>query len=121
MTRTPVVLLAAGVAALALAGGTLAASSKALLKGEVGPGFTISLKDASGKAVKNLKAGVYVIKVTDKSSIHNFHLTGPGVNKEITGVAFTGTKTVTLTLKKGSYRFVCDPHASSMKGGFKVA
>jgi len=26
-----------------------------------------------------------------------------------------------VTLKKGAYRFVCDPHASVMKGSFKVA
>jgi len=59
--------------------------------------------------------------VTDKSPIHNFHLTGPGVNKEITSVSFQGTKTVTVTLKKGTYKYVCDPHASAMKGSFKVS
>jgi plastocyanin len=58
--------------------------------------------------------------VTDKSPIHNFHVSGPGLNKEITSVSFTGTKTVTVTLKKGKYTFVCDPHASSMKGSFTV-
>jgi plastocyanin len=26
-----------------------------------------------------------------------------------------------MTLKKGTYKFVCDPHASSMKGSFTVA
>ena len=38
-----------------------------------------------------------------------------------TASAATGTKTFTVTLKKGTYKFVCDPHASSMKGSFKVA
>ena len=35
--------------------------------------------------------------------------TGPGVNKMITTTPFKGTKTVTVKLKKGTYRYVCDP------------
>ena len=54
------------------------------LTGTVGPGFTITLTQG-GKKVSKLKAGKYVIKIADKSNIHNFHLTGPGVNKK-TGV-----------------------------------
>jgi plastocyanin len=37
-----------------------------------------------------------------------------------TSVGATGNKTFTVTLKKGTYKFVCDPHASAMKGSFKV-
>ena len=69
--------------------------------------------------MSKLKAGTYVFKIADKSSIHNFHLSGPGVNKKTT-VGGTGTTTWTLKLKKGTYKFVCDPHASFMKGSFKV-
>jgi plastocyanin len=58
--------------------------------------------------------------VNDKATFHNFHLTGPGVNVK-TSVAATGSKTFNVTLKKGTYRFVCDPHASQMKGSFKVS
>ena len=50
------------------------------LNGTVGPGFTITLTQG-GKKVTKLKAGTYVFKIADKSKIHNFHLTGPGVNK----------------------------------------
>ncbi|MBA2295087.1 MAG: hypothetical protein H0W16_08130, partial [Actinobacteria bacterium] len=33
-----------------------------------------------------------------------------------------GSKTFTVTLQKGkTYRFVCDPHSSSMRGSFKTA
>jgi plastocyanin len=39
----------------------------------------------------------------------------------LTGVGFTGTKSFVLTLKKGTYHFVCDPHASIMHGSFTVA
>ena len=104
-------------AAPALAGQTATATP---LAGSVGPGFTISLMKG-GKAVKNLKPGLYKITVKDKASAHNFHLFGPGVKKVVTSVPFVGTKSVTVTLKKGTYTFVCDPHASSMKGTFKVA
>ena len=89
------------------------------LTGEVGPGFTIEVK-AGSKDVKTLKAGTYTIKVEDKSSIHNFHLFGHGVNKKTT-VPFTGTQTWKVTLKKGTYTYQCDVHAfSGMKGTFKV-
>ena len=84
-------------------------------KGTVGPGFTISL------AKKPTKAGKVKFTISDKSSIHNFRLSGGGVKFD-TGVGATGTKSYTVTLKKGTtYRFVCDPHASSMKGFFKTA
>ena len=41
------------------------------------------------------------------------------MNKK-TGVGAKGTFTWTVTLKKGTYKFICDPHASIMKGSFKV-
>ena len=115
-----IALLAAGVvAALALAAPIGATSSVTKLTGTVGPGFTITLKKGTAK-VKTLKAGSYKITVNDKSNIHDFHLTGPGVNKK-TSVGGLGTTTWKLTLKKGTYKYVCDPHASIMKGSFKVS
>lgn len=114
-------LLTAAVAALTLTlVGTVSAAPKTVV-GTVGPDFTISLT-LDGKKVNKLKAGVpYRFTVNDRSAAHDFHLSGPGVNKVITGVGFTGTKSVVVTLKKGSYSFVCDPHASSMKGSFTVS
>jgi len=88
------------------------------LKGTDGPGFTITLKKGTTKVTK-LKAGKYKIVIRDLSNLHNFHLTGPGVNKK-TGVTAKGTFTWTVTLKKGTYKFLCDPHAAIMKGSFKV-
>jgi plastocyanin len=117
MIRSTLVALAAA-AALAVAGSAGAATPK--LVATDGPGFTITLKDASGKTVKSLKKGTYTIVVSDKSNIHNFHLAGPGVNKK-TDVGFQGQKTWTVTLKSGTYKYVCDPHASTMHGSFKVS
>lgn len=109
--------LAAAVPALALAGPALAGSPT--LHGVVGPSFVISLKDGAGKAVNKLKPGSYTFKIDDKASIHNFHLSGPGVDKK-TDVGGTGSTTWTVTLKKGTYTFLCDPHSSTLHGSFKV-
>lgn len=91
------------------------------LFGTVGPGFTISLKNAAGSRVRTVRAGTYVIVVRDRSRIHNFHLFGLGVNRK-TGVAFTGTVTWKVKLVAGQvYRYRCDPHRASLKGSFRVA
>jgi plastocyanin len=110
--RTPLLALA-GALALVTAVPALAATTPTY-GGTVGPGFTITM------AKKPTKAGKIKLTVSDKSDFHNFHLTGPGVNVK-TSVGFVGKKTFAVTLKKGTYRFVCDPHASSMKGSFKVS
>ena len=112
-------LIAGLVATLALASPS-AGMSPTKLVGTTGPGFTITLKKA-GVKVKTLKAGKYTITVNDKSKAHNFRLKGPGVNKQITSIAFKGTKTVTVKLKVGKYVYQCDPHvALGMKASFRV-
>jgi plastocyanin len=95
-----------------------AASTKSLV-GTVGPEDTIVLT-SSGHKVTALKAGAYTITVRDKATDHDFHLTGPGVNKT-TSVSRTGTIVWHVTLRKGTYKFVCDPHATFMKGSFTVS
>jgi plastocyanin len=121
--RTLTLLAALVVGAIALSAPSQAAPVKQAvpvkLTGTVGPGFTITLKRLTKKVI-SVKAGLYSITVADKSNIHNFHLIGPGVNKEITGIGFVGTKTVTVRLKKGTYRYICDPHLTIMKGSFKA-
>ncbi len=116
MTRILLAALAL-VGALVLTVGALAAAAPKA-NGTVGPGFTINLAKA-GKKVTTLKAGKYSFVISDKSNIHNFHLRGPGVNK-MTTVPQVKTSTWAVTLKKGTYTYVCDPHASSMKGSFRV-
>jgi hypothetical protein len=98
-----------------------AALSATKLTGTTGPSLTITVKKA-GKKVKTLKPGKYTLTVSDKSSMHDFVLTGPGIKKKmITGLAFKGTKTVTVTLKKGRYEYYCTPHRSlGMKGFITV-
>lgn len=98
---------------------TVGSAATLKLSGVTGPGFTITVK-RGGKPVKTLKAGIYRIVVSDKSSLHNFHLFGPGVNKKTT-VPFMGTQTWTVKLKRGKYTYQCDVHAAAgMKGSFRV-
>jgi hypothetical protein len=89
------------------------------LTGSVGPGFEISLTGADGADVTTLTAGTYTIEVDDQSDMHNFHLTGSGVD-ETTDVGGTGAETWEVTFEAGSYSFVCDPHAGTMNGSFEV-
>jgi plastocyanin len=95
------------------------AATPITLNGTVGPGFSITLTKG-GKKVTTLKAGSYKFVIADKAAIHDFHLMGPGVNKLITTTTFTGTKSMTITLKKGTYTYICDPHKAFMHGSFKV-
>ena len=109
-------LATVATAAAALAANAGAATPK--LTASVSDPVNISLKQGT-KKVTSLKAGKYTIVVRDTASDHDFHLTGPGVNKT-TSVGGKGTFTWKVTLKKGTYKYMCDPHASFMKGSFTV-
>ena len=127
-TTTTLVLGIATAAALAACGSSGsggssggAASHPTSLVGTVGQAdaFTISMTDPQGKNIGTIAAGSYQLTVHDDSSIHNFHLTGSGVD-DATSVSSAETKTFTVDLKPGTYTFICDAHPSSMKGTFTV-
>jgi plastocyanin len=79
--------------------------------------FVISLRDANGNAVTQLAPGTYDIAVSDRSEAHNFHLKGPGVDQS-TPIGETQNTTWTVTIGDGRYTYVCDAHASQMRGYF---
>jgi plastocyanin len=107
-------LVVAAAAALVLVPGAAPASEQTpQLFGTVGPGFTITLEDASGASVTRIEPGTYVIQVRDLSPDHNYHVSGPGVN-QATGVETEGTVTWTITFREGRYTIVCDPHPAEM-------
>lgn len=108
-------LAAVGVAVLAPA----PAQGATRLTATVGPGFTITLKNAAGLKVRRVKAGAYTIVVRDLARNHNFHLKGLGVNKA-TGLAFKGARIWNVRLRKGVYTYVCDPHSFTMKSALRV-
>ena len=119
LSRTSLIALPVALVAAAVVFAGSAPAATKTLSGTVGPGFTISLK-YKGKKVSKLTPGRYRIRVSDKSDFHNFHIKGPGVNRRITTVDFQGTKSRTFRLKKGTYRYQCDPHSDEMKGSFTV-
>ena len=82
-------------------------------------GFTITLRTANGKLVRTLPAGTYTFVIHDFSSIHNFALNGR-VSRTFTGISFIGTRTVTLRLTAGKYKYVCVAHPTTMVHSFTV-
>ena len=106
-----------GVIAVSQAG----AASMGKLTGNVGPGFTITLTEG-GKKVTHLKPGTYTFLINDKSTMHSYALDGPkGFAKDFTSIPFKGTKTFTVALKKGSYKYYCAAHEAEMFGHFTVS
>lgn len=85
----------------------------------VGPDVAITLVNADASPVAAIDQGTYTIDVDDLSQDHEFHLVGPGVNRA-TGTPFVGRETWTVTLRPGTYTFVCDPHHEVMFARFTV-
>jgi plastocyanin len=111
-------VVAASVALTTAALAQHAATPK--LVGTVGPGYTIGLT-VGGQKVSRLKAGTYTFVLHDRASVHAWSLDGPnGFAKDLTQVPFIGTKTVTLKLKAGKYKYYCPPHEAQMFGHFTV-
>jgi hypothetical protein len=80
------------------------------LLASVGPGAKINLVTPAKKRVRALLPGLYLIVVSDRSKVDNFHLTGPGVNRK-TRIAAKGTVRWTVRLKKGKHVYRSDSHA----------
>jgi plastocyanin len=122
MLRIITVIAAALIASVAVAAALGQSASTPILRGTVGPGFTISLTKG-GKKVRTLRAGIYTITVRDKAASHNFTLereTKPKIEKHVTSTAFIGTKSMKVTLKKGEWKYYCSVHESTMHGSFVV-
>jgi plastocyanin len=115
------VVVAVAVLVSLSAGARNARADNPVLTADVGLGdaFVISLVDAAGADVKHIDAGTYTLIVHDRSVHHNFHLYGPGVGVA-TGSDTVGDQTFTITLVDGTYTYVCDPHALTMRGLFTV-
>ena len=125
--RTRSFLALAVLAAVAMTAAGTAFSRTAstpTLKGVVGPGYSIKLTKG-GKKIASLKAGTYKFVISDRSTYHNFTVerekpSKPKLEKHLTGTGFTGAKTVSMTLKPGSWSFYCSNHEAQMHGDFKV-
>ena len=115
--RKRLLVLAAAATLAALASPTVALAQTKLI-GTVADPASISLKHENGTDVTDVPAGAYSIEVRDQSIMHNFHLSGPGVDQR-TEVETASTVTWAVTLQDRSrYTFVCDPHNTVMNGSF---
>lgn len=83
------------------------------LKGTVGPGFTITINTQA------VPSGKYKLIVKDLGAIHNFHITGAGVDKA-TSIPGTGKTAFKITLTPGIYNVQCDAHSSQMFTSLEV-
>ena len=81
----------------------------AVLQGNVGPDFSISLKNPDGSLVSHLDPGPYEIQVADQATNHNYHLEGPGVSMA-TGIPDVQAADWMVTLGDGVYTYHCDQH-----------
>ena len=86
----------------------------------VGPDQRIGTFYSDGRRMTRIPPGTYTIQVHDLSTSHDFHLSGPGVDKK-TAVGEIEHPIWTVTFRAGTYRFKCDVHATAMMGTFVVA
>ena len=70
------------------------------------------------RRVRALLPGLYLLVVSDRSAVDNFHLTGPGINRK-SGVAAKVTVRWTVRLKKGTYTYRSDEH-TKLRRSFSV-
>jgi hypothetical protein len=116
-------LVVAAAVVLAASAGARPAMTHPKLIGAVGKNdaFTITLRTASGKLVQTLPAGTYTFVIHDFSSLHNFMLNGPhGLSHTFTGISAITTKTATLRLAAGKYKYLCAAHPTTMFHFFTV-
>lgn len=108
MTSRTIQLAVLGVVSLSLAVPAYGASSARHLIGAVSPNGLVSVRTVTGGHVVQLRPGIFVITVRDRSTHANFHLLGNGGFTKATGVRFTGTVTWRVTLAPGTYSYLSD-------------
>lgn len=115
--RFRALLVAVAVALLAAP----AAQAYTTFYGTVNAPSRIVLKRANGTVVRNASRGNKTFVIRDRSSSHNFHLYGPGVDRR-TRVAFVGRRIWSpVFLRVGRYTIVCDRHPTTMIKHFNVS
>ena len=104
--------------ALLLLSGASAADAP-VLHATVGPGTETSFTGPGGETVTHLAPGVYTIVADDRSDQRDFTLRGPGVSLH-TGFEAVGTRTWTVTLADGWYRYYDAAFETDIHGQFSV-
>jgi hypothetical protein len=131
--RTRIITIFAGVtvlvalAALKLGVGGSSAAVSPTMHAYVHEDDSIGLTFDDGSVVGNqdrvvptIPPGTYTIQVVDDADIHDFHLTGTGVD-DATSIDQSQTASWTVNFLPGTtYKFVCDNHPDFMYGFFQT-
>ena len=104
MTRGLIAAVAAGAAFLVTAAASFGGTTVTTLRATVGPGSAIAVTK-NGTPVKSLRAGTYRLVISDRSAEHNLVLTRGSSVRQLTPIRFVGTRTVTVALARGTWRF----------------
>jgi hypothetical protein len=112
------VLLVVVLTVMAAATAPSVAAPHYIVRGTVSADGRIALRDGLGNPYVTGGHGMYIITVTDRSPHDDFHLTGPGVNRIITGARFVGVRTIGITLGLGTYHYRSDARPHSRGGTF---
>lgn len=76
----------------------------------------VTLRTAAGAVARKLAAGLFSVKVVDRSKKQNAHLVGAGVNRK-TGLAFVGAVTWKVTLGVGTLVYRSDAVKPRLRAG----
>jgi hypothetical protein len=88
-------------------------------------GITLRTEDGA-EVTTRLRPGTYLLRIDDRSTVHNFHLGGALPGKKVatdvaSSVAGTGEKTTVILLRDHeSYHYFCDAHPATMNVTFSV-
>lgn len=88
--------------------GSAVATTRGTLAGSVSAGGTLTLS-FEGKPAATLAAGRYTLKVTDSSRQSGFMLVKAKHTLTVTGMAYVGERTATVTLTSGRWTFEAAP------------
>jgi hypothetical protein len=107
----------AAVTAAITATGT---ASAATYHGYVGPGSSISLRNAAGARVARVPTGRHTFVIHDRSRAHNFTLRRGTTRLRTTSTEGTGTYTWRrVRITAGRYVYFCSTHPD-LRGSFRA-
>jgi hypothetical protein len=116
--RTRIYLLSAVAVAALASPATALGQDRLIATVGTNDAHVITLTHPNGSPVADIPAGTYTIEVRDRSRMHNFRLSGPGVERRTT-VEEIGNDTWVVTLRDQSvYTFLCEAHPAEMRDTF---
>lgn len=114
--------LVVGIAVIAAACGG-GEGNPAIASGNGGNRLDLTARDVKFSLTRlSARAGEVTIDFDnqDRAVRHNLHLSGKGINEKTSVEKGPITQHLTVTLRPGTYRYVCDVHPAQMRGELTV-